>query len=106
MLEKIVTLTFHVKSAENDEKETFSVFYPTDGRKLLSSFNVSHKSEKIKHYDDLFFFQDYSEIIYNEANAKGIKIEPDFGNIEQYQQTSNHIKQIIISAEHRYWLTH
>lgn len=106
MLEKIVELTFYVENIDNEKLQTFSLFYPTDGRKLLSSFNISHKSEKIKHYDDLFFFQDYSEVIYNEANAKGIKIEPDFANIEKYQQTSNEIKQIIISTEHRLWLTH
>lgn len=104
MMEQIVALTFHVESTKNEEKETFSIFYPTDGRKLLSSFNVSHKSDKIKHYDDLFFFQDYTEVIYNEANAKGIKIEPDFANIKQYQQTSNAIKQLIVSTEHRLWI--
>lgn len=105
MMEQIVALTFHLESTKNKEVEKFSVFYPTDGRKLLSSFNVSHKSEKIEHHDDLFFFQDYTEVIYNEANAKGIKIEPDFANIKQYQQTSNDIKQLIISTEHRLWLT-
>lgn len=104
MLEKIVALTFYLENVKTNEIKTFSIFYPTDGRKLLSSFNVSHNSEKIEHYDDLFFFKDYNEIIYNEANAKGIKIEPDFANIEQYQQTSSDIKQIIVSAEHRLWL--
>ena len=104
MVEKIVALTFHVKSAENEDMQTFSIYYPKDGRKLLSSFNISHKSDKIKHYDDLFFFKDYTEVIYNEANAKGLKIEPDFTNAEQYQQKSNAIKQLIVSTEHRLWL--
>lgn len=105
MIEKIVALTFHVESAENENMQTFSIYYPTDGRKLLSSFSVSHESDKIIHYDDLFFFQNYTEIIYNEANAKGIKIDPDFTNTEQYQKNSNAIKQLILSTEHRLWLT-
>ena len=104
MQERIVAITFHLKDNKTGKNQAFSIYYPTDGRKLLSSFNVQNESERIEHYDDLFFFQNYVDIIYNEENAYGRTVDLDFTNIDQYRQTSNDIKTLIINQEHRLWL--
>ncbi len=104
MQERVVAVTFHLKGHKTEKNQAFSIFFPTDGRKLLSSFKVQNESEQIKHYDDLFFFNDYVDIIYNEENAYGRKVDLDFSNIEQYQKVSNEIKALILRMEHRLWL--
>ncbi len=104
MQERVVAITFHLESDGTKGIQTFSVFYPTDGRVLLSSFKVQNESKRIAQYDDLFFFNDYVDIIYNEENAYGRKADLDFSDVEQYQKVSNEIKTLILITEHRLWL--
>lgn len=104
MQERIIAITFHLKDNKTGKNQALCIYYPTDGRKLLSSFKVHNESQQIEHYDDIIFFQNYVDIIYNEANAYGKKVSLDFSDIEQYQQTSNDIKALIINQEHRLWL--
>jgi hypothetical protein len=104
MQERVVAITFHLKDDKTGGNRVFSIYYPTNGRKLLSSFNVQNESERIEHYDDHFFFQNYVDIIYNEENAYGRRVDLDFSDIDQYQETSSDIKMLILIQEHRFWL--
>ena len=104
MEERIVGITFHLKSEETGSNQAFSIYYPTDGRKLLSSFNVSNKSGKIEHYDDLFFFRNYADMIYKEESKNTSTSKPNFNDIGKYQGKSNAIHILLLTEEHKYWL--
>tara|TARA_B100000508_G_scaffold141092_1_gene146412 strand:+ start:67942 stop:68826 length:885 start_codon:yes stop_codon:yes gene_type:complete len=104
MIERIVALNFHLKGDDN-KLNSFSIYYPTDGRKLLSSLTINYNSE-IKHLDDFVFFRQYSDIIYDENKLDGSMISPDLDNPSKYEDLSTRVKSLIINAEHSFWLSH
>lgn len=103
MQERIVAITFHLENKKTGLESSFSVYYALFGRLLLSTFAANSDNELIKNLDDLLFFQDYSEIIYQEEHFD--LDEPlDLKNIEKYSKKSDDIKRLVLEVEHKYWV--
>lgn len=105
MQERIVAMTFHLKNHDKEGESNFHIYYPTDGRRLFSSFKTSNGNETIQNLDDFLFFKDYSEIIYQEENFNPDK-PLDLENIEKYKKESDAIKRLVLEVEHEYWVAH
>lgn len=103
MQERIVAITFHLESLDTGVESRFHVFYPSEGRKLFSSFKISDDNKLIQNIDDLLFFKNYSEIIYQEENLNPEK-PLDLKNIDKYKKESDAIKRQILEVEHEYWV--
>lgn len=104
MQERIVAITFHIETQDVGENLSFSVYYPTDGRKLFSSYETTNNNEQVNTLDDLFFFKNYGDIIYKEMSSSTSNETLDLTNINKYKKQSNEIKKLIIESEHRLWL--
>lgn len=103
MQERIVAVTFHLENKDKGTKTCFHIYYPTDGRRLFSSFNISNDNKLIQNLDDLLFFKDYGEVIYREEHFNPDK-SLDLENIDNYKKESDAIKRLILEIDHEYWV--
>jgi hypothetical protein len=101
---RVLGIILFAEDTLKNEVQEFILYYPIGLRNVLVKKDLQHEDPNIKNLDDLFFFNAYSEIIYQELYLNTNRIVFNPKNEKEYVDFSKRIKSEIIQVEHDEWI--
>lgn len=88
-----------------DTSDLFWAYFPYL-RKPFSQVATKIKNEKgeTQSLDDLFFFRNFSSVIYKRSNAEDVSIKDYAKTSEKQEKERNRVEVEMIEAEHQFWM--